>query len=121
MRTIVTWILSVLLALAFVGAGLAKLSGQPMMVAEFTTFGYPLWFLYFTGALEVICAVLLLVPRLAGVGAALIVCVMIGALFSHLTHGQVAMIGAPVVLLILALVVGTLRGWIRPALSAAGA
>jgi hypothetical protein len=35
------------------------------------------------------------------------------ALFAHLTHGQAAMIGAPLVLLTLAAVVGTLRGWGR--------
>jgi len=111
MRKIVTWVLTVLLALAFVGAGLAKLTGAPMMVQEFTTFGLPLWFMYVTGSLELVAAVGLLVPRTAGFAAALIVCIMLGALLAHLTHGQVAMIGAPVVLLLIAIAVGTLRGW----------
>jgi uncharacterized membrane protein YphA (DoxX/SURF4 family) len=113
MRNIVTWVLSVLLALAFFGAGLAKLTTQPMMVQEFTAFGFPLWFLYVTGTLEITGAVLVLVPRVSFIGAGLLICIMVGALLSHLTHGQAAMIGAPLVLLILAAVVGTLRGWGR--------
>jgi uncharacterized membrane protein YphA (DoxX/SURF4 family) len=120
MRAITTWVLSVILALAFVGAGAAKLSAQPMMVSEFVVFGYPQWFMYLTGLIEIVSAILLLVPRRAGIGAGLLVCVMVGALYSHLAHGQAAMIGAPVVLLILALIVGSLRGWSRAALSPQG-
>ncbi len=110
---IVTWIITGLLALAFLGAGAAKLTGQPMMSQEFTIFGLPLWFMYLTGTLEVIAAVLVLIPRFAAVGAGLIVCIMVGALFFHLSHGQLKMIGAPVVLLALAAVLGRLRGWGR--------
>jgi uncharacterized membrane protein YphA (DoxX/SURF4 family) len=113
MRSITTWVLSIILALAFLGAGAAKLSAQPMMVTEFALFGYPQWFMYLTGLIEVVSAILLLVPRVAGIGAGLLVCVMLGALGSHLTHGQAAMIGAPAVLLILALILGSLRGWSR--------
>jgi len=111
MKAAVTWIFSVLLALAFLGAGLAKLTAQPMMVGEFQTFGYPLWFMYVTGLIEIAGAIFVLAPRFARIGAGLLVCVMIGALISHLSHGQAAMIGVPVILLLLALAVGTLRGW----------
>ena len=62
--------------LAFIGAGAAKLSSQAMMVAEFQTFGYSLWFMYLTGALEVVSGLLLFVPRYAGIGAALLACTM---------------------------------------------
>jgi uncharacterized membrane protein YphA (DoxX/SURF4 family) len=110
-KMIATWVLTVLLALAFFAAGFAKLAGAARMVAQFTTFGYPIWFMYVTGAIEVMSAILILVPRFAAVGAGLIVCVMIGAIVALLSHGQASMIGAPVVLLILAVLVGTLRGW----------
>jgi uncharacterized membrane protein YphA (DoxX/SURF4 family) len=82
-----------------------------MMVAEFQTFGYSLWFMYLTGALEVVSGLLLFVPRYAGIGAALLACTMTCALISHLTHGQAAMIAAPLVLLVLSVVVGILRDW----------
>jgi putative oxidoreductase len=118
MRTVLTWVLSGILALAFLGAALAKLTGQHMMVAEFESFGYPIAFMYLTGIIELIGAGLVLVPRYAYAGAMLLSAVMVGALFSHLTHGQAGMIGPPLVLLVLALVVGTLRNWGRlPALS----
>jgi uncharacterized membrane protein YphA (DoxX/SURF4 family) len=110
-RTIATWVLTVVLALAFLAAGFAKVSSAPMMVAQFTAFGYPLWFMYVTGVIELASAILVVVPRFAAVGAGLIVCVMIGAVVSLLSHGQAAMVGAPVVLFILAVIVGTLRGW----------
>jgi uncharacterized membrane protein YphA (DoxX/SURF4 family) len=111
MRTVVTWVLTVVLALAFLAAGLAKLTAAPMMVHEFSVFGLPLWFMYLTGTLELVSAIALLIPRTTGFAAALIVCIMLGALVAHLTHGQAAMIGAPVALLIIAVAVGTLRGW----------
>jgi putative oxidoreductase len=114
MRTVATWILTVLLALAFLGAGGSKLASQPMMIATFNGFGYPQWFMYVTGVIEIAGAVLVLVPRVAFIGAALLVCVMVGAIFSHLTHGQAAKVPLPLVLLALAVAVGTLRGW-RPA------
>ncbi len=108
-KGIVSWIIAVLLALAFLGAGAAKLTSQPMMVAQFALFGLPSWFLYVTGAIEVVSAILLLIPRTTVVGAGLITCVMIGALIAHLTHGQAAMIGAPLGLLILAAILFRLR------------
>jgi uncharacterized membrane protein YphA (DoxX/SURF4 family) len=108
-KTIASWVVAVLLALAFLGAGAAKLTTQPMMLQEFARFGYPTWFMYVTGILEVVGAIAVLVPRYAFYGAALLTCIMLGAIFSHLTHGQAAMIGAPVVLFVLALLLVTLR------------
>ncbi len=113
MRSIVTWVLSVLVAIAFLGAGFAKLTSQSMMIQEFGLFGLPIWFMYVTGVIEVVSAVLVLVPRYAFVGAGLLVCTMVCALLAHLTHGQAAMIGAPLVLLVLTAAVGSLRGWGR--------
>lgn len=111
MRNVVTWVLSIVLALMFLFAGGIKLSGQPAAAEMFMRFGFPLWFMYLTGAIEVGSAILVLVPRLAPVGAGLLVCVMIGAIFTHLTHGQLPMIVIPIALLLIAIAVGTLRGW----------
>lgn len=112
--SVITWTFTLLLAFAFVGDGLAKLGAQPVMVREFRAFGYPLWFMYLTGALEVVCALLVLFPRFAHVAAGLLACVMLGALYSDLAHGRLAMAVPPLLLFVLALAVGTLRGWGRP-------
>ena len=93
-----------------------------MMTQEFAAFGYPLWFMYLTGLIELVSAVLVVIPRTSRIAAGLLICVMVGAIFSHLTHGQAAMIGAPVVLLILAVVEFQLRGGLAtPLLPTAGA
>ena len=73
------------LTLAFVAAGLAKLSGVQMMVDEFGLLGLGQWFRYVTGVIEIGSAVLLWVPGMAAYGAALQVCVVLGALLAHLT------------------------------------
>jgi uncharacterized membrane protein YphA (DoxX/SURF4 family) len=114
MKRIALWIVAVLLAIAEVAAGGFKLSGAPMMVGEFTTFGYPIWFMYLTGVIEICAAVLVLIPRFSAIGAGAIACVMVGAFASHVTHGQAAMTPPVIVLFILAVTLGTLRGWRMP-------
>jgi uncharacterized membrane protein YphA (DoxX/SURF4 family) len=106
-------VLVIVLALAFAGAGIAKLLSAPMMVAEFALFGYPQWFLYVVGALEVLSAIFVLVPRLRAVATGVVICIMVGAIFSHVTHGQFGMAIGPVILLVLAVALGSLQGWWR--------
>jgi putative oxidoreductase len=119
MRSIVTWALSALLAVSFFGAAAEKFTAQPAMLQLFASFGMPMWFMYVTGVLEAIGAVLVLIPAVAGIGAGLLACVMAGAIISHLTHGQAAIVGPPIALFILALVTGSLRNWSRSTSAAA--
>ena len=74
----------VLVSLAFLAAGGAKLAGVEMMVATFEAIGVGQWFRYVTGVIEVGSAVLLWIPGLQFIGAALLVCTMIGAVAAHL-------------------------------------
>jgi uncharacterized membrane protein YphA (DoxX/SURF4 family) len=83
-RNIGLWVLQILTAAAFVMAGIAKLTGQPMMVETFEKVGVGQWFRFVTGAIEIVSAVVLLIPRLTPVGAALLLCTMAGAVLSHL-------------------------------------
>jgi putative oxidoreductase len=78
------WIVRGLLVLAFVAAGGAKLYGVPMLVEEFQHIGLGQWFRYFTGGLEIMGAILLLLPRKAALGALLLICIMTGAVITHL-------------------------------------
>ena len=73
-----------LLTLAFLGAGGAKLAGAEMMVGTFDAIGVGQWFRYVTGAIEVLAAILLWVPRFAGLAAALLTATMVGAAIAHL-------------------------------------
>lgn len=82
--TISLWVVRGLLALAFLGAGGAKLYGVPMMVQEFEHIGLGQWFRYLTGALELLGALLILTPSLAAFGALLLIGIMIDAIVTHL-------------------------------------
>lgn len=97
--TIALWVVQVLLAAMFFLAGGSKLAGDPKMVGLFELVGIGQWFRYLTGILEVGGAVLLLIPRTAAHGAALLVPVMLGAILTHLVvvHSSPAI---PLVLLV---------------------
>src|SRR5947208_14120115 len=82
---IALWILQALAALAFVAAGSGKLLGSAQMIALFDAVGVGQWFRYATGLLEVLGAVLLVVPGKAAFGAVLLAAVMAGPVAAHLT------------------------------------
>jgi uncharacterized membrane protein YphA (DoxX/SURF4 family) len=107
-RTYVAWGLQILLAAAFAAAGVSKLLGVPMMVELFDAVGVGQWFRYVTGLVEVGGAVALLVPGLAGPGAALLGTTMFFAVLTHLFILQNSP-AAALVLLALNLVVVALR------------
>jgi uncharacterized membrane protein YphA (DoxX/SURF4 family) len=80
---IASWVVQILAAGMFLLAGSSKLRGAPEMVGLFEAIGIGQWFRYLTGGLEVAGAAMLLVPSLAPFGAALLVCVMVGAVATH--------------------------------------
>jgi len=107
-RLITLWTLSVLVALAFIGAGSGKLAGTAVMVGLFDKVGLGQWFRYFTGLLEVSAGIGLLISRYAFYAAVLLAIVMVGAIIAH-----VAVVGgspAPAaVLLVLSGIIAYLR------------
>jgi hypothetical protein len=64
-RLITLWILSGLVALAFIAAGGSKLAGAAAMIEVFDKVGLGQWFRYFTGLLEVAAGIGLLISRYA--------------------------------------------------------
>ena len=75
--------LRILLSIAFLGAGGAKLAGIDMMVMTFDQIGGGQGFRYLTGAIEVICVALLWLPRRQVIGAAVLGGTMVGAVLTH--------------------------------------
>jgi putative oxidoreductase len=108
---ITSWVLQGLAAAAFLAAGGSKLAGVPAMVEMFAKLGAGQWFRYLTGALEVIGAVALLVPRMAFYGAVLLATVMVGAVVTHLAF----LGGSPIPAVMLLVIVGTVAYLRRPA------
>lgn len=80
----VLWALQIFSAAIFLFAGVSKLAGVPMMVQMFGVIGIGQWFRYVTGTIEVVSAVLLLIPSIASYGAAALAVTMIGAIITHL-------------------------------------
>jgi putative oxidoreductase len=78
------WTLQIASAGMFLFVGTLKLAGGPDLVSLFDAIGIGQWFRYLTGTIEVVSAVLLLVPTLAFYGALLLVPTMVGAVITHL-------------------------------------
>ena len=78
------WVLQIASAAMFLLSGSMKLAGAAPMVQMFAAIGIGQWFRYATGAIEVVSALLLLVPSLAGFAALALVATMIGAIVTHL-------------------------------------
>ncbi|MEQ1503444.1 MAG: DoxX family protein [Myxococcota bacterium] len=92
-----------MVAIGLLPAGVMKLSGNPEMVAHFAGWGFPGFFVYLIGAVEVAAAVLTVVPRTRLIGAGIALAVMVAAAGTHLLHGEAGQM-AP------ALVIGALAG-----------
>ena len=75
--------LRILLSIAFLGAGGAKLAGVDMMVMTFDQIGWGQGFRYLTGAIEVTGVALLWLPRRQVIGAAVLGGTMLGAVLTH--------------------------------------
>jgi len=110
-RNIIAWLLQGLLALAFLFAGGTKLSGSQEMIRNITGMGYPAWATYVIGAVEVLGAIGLLIPRFTRLAALGLALVMVGAVASHLflTLLLASSATGAAVLLVLLLVVHFLR------------
>jgi putative oxidoreductase len=80
----VVWGIRILLALAFGAAGAAKLVGVQQLVELFGAIGFGQWFRYLTGAVEVVGALLMLIPAAGLIGGLLLTATCVGAVATHL-------------------------------------
>ncbi len=107
-RNVVLWVLQVLVAAMFVLTGYIKLSGDPAAVAAFDVIGAGQWFLYLIGSLELVGALALIIPQLAGLAGLAFAGLMVGAIITDvfvLAHPPVA----SAVLLVLAVIIAVGR------------
>lgn len=72
-----------MLIMVFARAGLDKFDSTSGWSRAFAHWGYPAWFRVLIGVLEVAAALLLLWPRTAVHGAAIIIVVMLGGVGTH--------------------------------------
>lgn len=106
-KNIVGWVIAVLLSLAFLMAGISKLTGDHELVLNFQNWGFPIAFMYVVGALEITGAIGLLIKKLRGLAAVGLIFLMMGAIGTHILNSEAFI--PPLVLLLLT---GTLL-WVR--------
>lgn len=98
--SILGYIALVVLAGVFVMTGYSKVSGTELMIQTFESFSYPTWTMYLLGAVELLSAVGLLIPRTRILASGVLTFILIGAVGSHLIYGQYSAIPFPAVLLV---------------------
>ena len=79
-----SWLLQIVVAVILLQTLFFKFTGAEESIYIFTTVGAEPWGRYGSGVLELIAAVLLLIPGTVAIGALLAVGVGVGAVFSHL-------------------------------------
>ncbi len=101
-KNIALWVLQIASAAMFLMAGVLKLAGAEKMVETFATLGFGQWFRYFTGIVEVLGAVALIIPAIAGLSALSLAVVLVCAVIAHLA----VLGGSPVPAIVLLVLVG---------------
>jgi hypothetical protein len=94
------------LAAFFVAGSLGNMLAPPSIYREYLQWGYPGWFHFVTGSLELTAAVLLARERTRLWGSALGCTVMLAALATVTVHGEFEHGVAPLVAATLSIVVG---------------
>jgi putative oxidoreductase len=108
-RVVVLWAATLVLTIFFMLMGIPKVLGQTGWVTRFRAWGYPDWFLPLVGAGEIAGSIMLMIPRLATLGAMVIATIMVGAAATHIWHRELPRVTPPIVVLVLVTVVGRLR------------
>ncbi len=99
------YVVMALLTFMFLMAGGTKLIADEMHVTNFARWGYPSWFMYVTGLIEVSSIILMWIPKTRFYGALGLMFVMVGAIGTHLINSEFVMAPIPVGLILLAGVV----------------
>ena len=105
-QKIVMWVVSGLLAALFLFAGLPKLLMPGKMLSQWV---YAPWFLTVVGVCETLGAIGLLIPRVAALAAAGLSGIMIGAVYTLVSHHLNKELPIPILVFILLMLLIFLR------------
>lgn len=105
-KTILVWVLRVVLALTFAISASGKLDPTGNIAAAFTRWGYPIPMMVAIGVVELIASVALLVPRATTLACTILSLTMAGSVVTHFTNfEEMGWPLLPVVLITLLIVV----------------
>ena len=109
-KTIALWVVSGLVAALFLFAGGSKLVAPQMAKTGFIQAGYAAWFATFIGICEVLGGIGLLIPRVAGLAAACLSVIMVGATYTVIARlHQSAQAPVPIIVFFLLLFISYTR------------
>ena len=83
---LVSWLLAVILFWFFAINGYPKLMGADPVAHQFESWGYSASFAVLVGSVEILGAILVLIPRTAFWGALLLLFILIGAMYTHISY-----------------------------------
>lgn len=83
----------------FFGAGLVKILGVDRVEAMFALWGIPEGWMVAIGLFEVLCSVLVLLPRTSMFASIALAVLMVGASLTHITAGQMGLALVPAAML----------------------
>jgi putative oxidoreductase len=109
------WLVTLLLALVSVRVGIFKFAQAATWDRMLARWGYPTWVRPIIGGVEVVSGLLVLAPPLAAFGAIGMGAMMVGAIGTHVVHGELDRVAPPLVLLTLSAIVFAARRpvWLR--------
>ena len=99
------YIMCALLAIPLGFSGIQKLGGMQSWIDQFRAFGYPIWFMYVIGVLQVLSAVGLWLPTTRKWAVLVILIIMLGAGLSNVRAGQYTFVMTNIVLFALAIAI----------------
>jgi hypothetical protein len=116
----ISWhrILPLALAVFFVVGSLSNIIAPGSIYEEYLKWGYPRWFHFVTGSVELTAAILIFLAPSRLLGAALGCTVMLAALATVIIHGEYGHAVPPLVAVTLSFVVGWISWRKRMALAA---
>lgn len=107
-RVLLSWLMAIIIALVMITTGIPMLRGDEQAETDFMRWGYDSGFATLIGILQIIAGILVVIPSLSMIGAALVICIMTGAIYTHVSTS----IGSPgfaVIILLLAIALLLLR------------
>jgi len=108
-RSVISWVIQILLAVFFILSASGKLIGRPQWIELFRHWGFPDKFYLVVGVLELLGAIGLLIPRMARYAATGLIVLMIGAIATHLINGEGLQVLRPLIFIVFLALVFYLR------------
>jgi putative oxidoreductase len=99
-REITVWIVAMVLAVVFILTGLSKVTGPSSdgWDKRFQNWGYPAGAAFVVGLIEIAAGLALPLPNTRRAAAAVLIVIMVGAVFTHVIHAEYARVIPPIIL-----------------------